>query len=721
MSASESLPTFAELALADPILKALDDVGYEMPSPIQAATIPPLLAGEDLLGQAQTGTGKTAAFALPLLSRLDLSKHDPQVLVLAPTRELAIQVAEAFQKYARHLPGFHVLPIYGGQSYDSQLRQLKRGVHVVVGTPGRVMDHLRRKTLKLDGLQALVLDEADEMLRMGFIEDVEWILEQTPSERQVALFSATMPSVIQRVAERHLNQPKVVKIKVATSTASTINQRYMLVNASHKVEALTRLLEVEPFEAIIIFVRTKLATVDLAERLEARGYASAALNGDIQQTQRERTIAQIKSGKIDILVATDVAARGLDVERISHVINYDVSTDTEAYVHRVGRTGRAGRSGEAILFITPRERRMLQAIEKATRQTIPQMELPSTEAINNVRVNRFLKKITDTLATVELDEFNELLERYQCEHAIEPLQIAAALAHIAQGDTPLMVEDAPMPKAGKYDASESRGREYKGKESRGREFKGKEGRRPDARPQQSSEAGMERYRVAVGREHGVKPGNLVGAIANEAGLESRAIGSIQIYDTYSTVDLPDKMSREALDHLRQVWVCQRKLNISRLGEHTPAVDHQGGEKRPAKARPGKGVEATSKEKRPYKAKGDKGVEGNREGKWSNRETPDQTIDGNRAPAYKAAVDPVEEGNFEPAYKAIAIKSVEGNIKPASKAKQPKAVAASSEPTYKARPGNPAAVKVNIKDKTKVKVRKAKTKDIGKRRTPSGEG
>ena len=412
---TDTITTFSQLALNKSLLKALDEVGYETPSPIQAETIPLLLEGRDVLGQAQTGTGKTAAFALPFLSNLDLRQKQPQVLVLAPTRELAIQVAEAFQKYASHIKGFHVLPIYGGQDYRGQIRGLERGVHVVVGTPGRVMDHMRRGTLVLDDLKALVLDEADEMLRMGFIEDVEWILEQTPADRQIALFSATMPQQIRRIATKYLNDPAQVTIKVKTTTAETIRQRFWPVSGVHKLDALTRILEAELFDAMIIFVRTKTTTVDLSEKLEARGYASAPLNGDIQQRQRERTIQQLKNGKLDIIVATDVAARGLDVERISHVVNYDVPHDTEAYVHRIGRTGRAGREGDAILFVAPREKRMLKAIEKATRKKIEMMDLPSTELINDKRIAKFKQRITDTLANEDLGLFTQLVEQYEQE------------------------------------------------------------------------------------------------------------------------------------------------------------------------------------------------------------------------------------------------------------------------------------------------------------------
>ncbi len=560
MSSTESVSTFAQLALAAPILKAVEEAGYESPSPIQAASIPPLLEGRDLLGQAQTGTGKTAAFALPLLSRLDLSVARPQLLVLTPTRELAIQVAEAMQSYARHLPGFHILPVYGGQGMGAQLRQLQRGVHVVVGTPGRVMDHLRRETLVLDHLSAVVLDEADEMLRMGFIEDVEWILEHTPAERQVALFSATMPRVIQQVARRHLRDPVEVRIQSKTTTVETITQRYWQVSGLHKLDALTRILEVEEFDAMIIFVRTKTATVELAEKLEARGYACAALNGDMNQAHREQTVERLKRGALDIVVATDVVARGLDVERISHVVNYDIPHDTESYVHRIGRTGRAGRKGEAILFVSPRERHLLRAIERATRQPIATMTIPSCETIADRRVERFKQLISETLESEELAFFEELVDGYQAEHDVGLSEIAAALAFLVQRERPLKQEKC----VDREEPRERREREFTregaGEGNRGRRREGEERRGPRA-----PEANMESYRLEVGRDHGAEPKHIVGAIANEAGIESRFIGRIKLYDTYSTVDLPEGMPKEILEHLKSVWVCGRKLNATPAG------------------------------------------------------------------------------------------------------------------------------------------------------------
>jgi ATP-dependent RNA helicase DeaD len=550
---TDPVTEFNQLALTKPVLKALDDVGYETPSLIQAQTIPLLLEGRDVVGQAQTGTGKTAAFALPILSRLDLKQKQPQVLVLTPTRELAIQVAEAFQKYAAHLKGFHVLPVYGGQPYSGQIRALQRGVHVIVGTPGRVMDHMRRGNLLLDKLVTLVLDEADEMLHMGFIDDVEWILEKTPATRQITLFSATMPQPIRRIATRYLNKPVEITIRLKTMTAETIRQRFWPVSGVHKLDALTRILEAEPFDAMLIFVRTKTATLELSEKLEARGYASTPLNGDIPQNQRERAIANLKRGKLDILVATDVAARGLDVERISHVVNYDIPQDTEAYVHRVGRTGRAGRSGEAILFVAPREKRLLGAIEKATGKKIEFMELPSTDSINERRIARFKQRITDTLAGEQSAMFSQLVEQYQQEHDVTGLEIAAALAQMSQGDTPFLLPSKPL-----------RSDDKSWKKEHGRsEEKPRRERERSGRKESSPEQGMKRYRIEVGHNHGVMPGNIVGAIANETGMDSKHIGRINIFEDHSLVDLPEGMPKQVLNTLKKVRISGQSLQISR--------------------------------------------------------------------------------------------------------------------------------------------------------------
>jgi ATP-dependent RNA helicase DeaD len=579
MSSESAGSSFADLQLPDFLQKALTEVGYETPSAIQARTIPLMLEGHDIVGQAQTGTGKTAAFALPILARLQKGDGQPQVLVLTPTRELAIQVAEAFQKYAHHLPGFQVLPIYGGADYSGQLRQLKRGVQVVVGTPGRVMDHMRRGTLKLSSLSTLVLDEADEMLRMGFIDDVEWILDQTPPERQIALFSATMPNQIRRIANRYLKDSKEVTIEVTSVANDLIRQRVWMMAGMHKLDALTRILEVEDFDGIIIFVRTRISTVELADKLAARGYSTAALNGDIPQKQREATVAKLKSGKLDILVATDVAARGLDVERISHVINYDIPYDVEAYVHRIGRTGRAGRHGEAILFAANRERRLLRAIEKSTGRQIEKMELPSAQEVTDKRSARFKSRITETLATRELDAYRTLIEQYQHDEGVPVIEIAAALADMAQGEKAL--NDKGKSEKGSSDkGSSDRANNDRGKRDRQAREKPvrpmapdhdapKQVKKPGKSAEKSDKAGadpdkdMQRFRIEVGHEHGVKPANIVGAISNEAEIDSEYIGRISIFDDYSTVDLPDGMPKELFKHLKTVWVCGQRLQISR--------------------------------------------------------------------------------------------------------------------------------------------------------------
>jgi ATP-dependent RNA helicase DeaD len=764
-------PAFSDLSLSDAVLQALRDVGYESPSPIQAATIPHLLAGTDVVGQAQTGTGKTAAFALPILSKIDIREMAPQALVLVPTRELAIQVAEAFQRYATYMKGFHVLPVYGGQSYTPQLQSLRRGVHVIVATPGRAMDHIKRGTLNLSSLRHLVLDEADEMLRMGFIDDVEWILEQAPKERQIALFSATMPPQVRRIAQHHLRNPSEVTIRSKTTTASKIRQRYWIVSGMHKLDALTRILEAEPFDAMLVFTRTKIATEELAERLSARGFAVEALNGDIVQAQRERTIARLKSSQIDIVVATDVAARGLDVERISHVVNFDVPYDPESYVHRIGRTGRAGRSGEAILFIAPRERNMLRVIERATRQPVEAMQLPTIEDVNERRVARFNEKLSTAIASGAGQMFLPLIESYERDNNVSAAEIAAALASIAQGATPLLLEasggsgrhqDAGGERAERFPdraasadnsryAGKGRRAEFDGerkapgrrpeftpdrdtshraekfakrevsdrrappehrsgpwptvaaaeeeavavelpkspnrRERRALERARREGgeggegvetqgmpeaegmsaeeisealripqsqafnefgeevaseggseqpapkanpegtrsraastdkrgprsratdtreesprRRPSERPgaefdaaaeprraRQGDDESVETYRVEVGHAHGIKPNNIVGAIANEVGLEGRFIGRVVIRDDHSFVDLPSGMPKEVFRQLQKVRVGGQQLQISRaLKSHVEKLRRerpQGSKVRPKTGKP----------------------------------------------------------------------------------------------------------------------------------------
>ncbi len=535
--------TFGDLGLGPAMLKALRDVGYETPTAVQAETIPPLLAGHDVVGLAQTGTGKTAAFALPVLEQLDTHQKSPQALVLAPTRELAVQVCEAFEKYAAHLRGVHVLPVYGGQGYGVQLSALRRGVHVVVGTPGRIMDHLEKGTLDLTELRFCVLDEADEMLTMGFAEDVETILATTPDTKQVALFSATMPPAIRKLAQRYLHDPVEVHVKGKTATAANISQRYLIVGYPQKVDALTRILEVENFEGMIVFVRTKNETETLAEKLRARGFSAEAINGDVAQPVRERTVNRLKAGKLDILVATDVAARGLDVERISHVVNYDIPTDTESYVHRIGRTGRAGRSGAAISFVTPRERYLLKHIEKATRQPLTEMSMPSVEDINTTRLSRFDDQITAALASPEFGQFRDIVSHYVRQYDVPEVDVAAALAIVMQGDTPLLLEPDPEPEP------------QRGKGKRAFD-KDREPRRPG-----SSDGDRTTYRLAVGKRHKVEPRQIVGALANEGGLSRSDFGRISIRMDHSLVELPDNLGSAVLDKLRETRISGKLIDI----------------------------------------------------------------------------------------------------------------------------------------------------------------
>ncbi|HEX6247170.1 MAG TPA: DEAD/DEAH box helicase [Nocardioidaceae bacterium] len=553
-------PTFAELGIEKRVLRALDDVGYESPSPIQAATIPALLEGRHVVGLAQTGTGKTAAFAVPILSRIDLKQKTPQALVLAPTRELALQVSEAFERYAAHLPGLHVLPVYGGQAYGVQLSALRRGVHVVVGTPGRIMDHLDKGTLDLSELRFLVLDEADEMLKMGFQEDVETILADTPDDKHVALFSATMPPQIRRISKKYLTDPVEITVKNKTTTAANLTQRFLQVAHQQKLDALTRILEVENFEAMIVFVRTKQATEVLAERLRARGFEAAAINGDVAQVQRERTINQLRDGRLDILVATDVAARGLDVERISHVLNYDIPTDTESYVHRVGRTGRAGRTGDAILFVTPRERHLLKAIERTTRQPLTRMSIPTVEDVNVTRVGRFTESITEALASDKMTFYRDLVTDYEQEHDVPAADIAAALAIMAQDGQPLLMEPEPEPQRVFEGRGEKRGA-WDHEKGRHRD----EGDRPrrEARPRRGrSDVTYATYRIAVGKRHRVEPRQIVGAIANEGGLGRDDFGHIDIRGDHSLVELPADLPPETFTALQGTRISGKLIELT---------------------------------------------------------------------------------------------------------------------------------------------------------------
>ncbi|MCG9695590.1 DEAD/DEAH box helicase [Shewanella sp. Isolate11] len=571
MSSSEK--TFRELGLAEPLLRALDELGYEKPTPIQSASIEPLMAGKDILGQAQTGTGKTGAFALPLLNAIDPTANIPQILVLAPTRELAVQVAEAFASYSKFMKGLHVLPIYGGQSMHQQLNALRRGPQIIVGTPGRVMDHMRRGTLKLDSLKAMVLDEADEMLKMGFIDDIEWILEHTPKSRQLALFSATMPEQIKRVANKYLEAPTHISIAASHTTVESIEQRFVQVSQHNKLEALVRVLEVENTEGIIIFVRTRNSCVELAEKLEARGYASSPLHGDMNQQARERAVDQLKRGKLDILIATDVAARGLDVERIGHVINYDIPYDTEAYVHRIGRTGRAGRTGMAILFVTHREMRMLRTIERATKSRISPMNVPSPETVTERRLSRLGEQVANSIQNDSLDFMEGAVAQLCQQLEVDTDILAAALLNIVQKERPLQLPSIQERQRDSRDERNSRDRGERGE--RGERGSRERGRR-DSRPTPTNlgqadtlkdhpDVKMCRYVLDVGRDHGVGVGNIVGAVANEANIDSRYIGQIQLFDQITAIDLPDGMPKDVLQHLKKVRVCGKPLNIREAG------------------------------------------------------------------------------------------------------------------------------------------------------------
>jgi len=602
---------FLSLGISAPVLKAVQQLGYEQPSPIQAQSIPILLGGKNLLGTAQTGTGKTAAFALPLLSDIDSAQKTPQILVLTPTRELAIQVAEAFKSYAKYIDRFNVLPIYGGADIGGQLRGLKRGAQVVVGTPGRILDHLRRKSLNLSQIRGLVLDEADEMLRMGFIDDVETILSKTPDNCQRALFSATMPAAIKRVADTYLGDAQQVRIESKTKTVERIFQQYVTVKGHQKMDALTRVLEVEAFDGMIIFVRTKSSTVDIAERLEARGMSAAALNGDLSQALRERTINQLKRGKIDIIVATDVAARGLDVERISHVINFDIPYDNESYVHRIGRTGRAGREGKAILFITPKETRLLRSIEKSTRQSIVPLTMPSNEQVSDQRIQQFTQQLVKTMETPRLDKYRAMILNFAEENGLDMADIAAALTYQNQRERPLFPKldniVAPRPESSsRNDRNESRRNKADKKPKQDRKLRDEDGKIIP----------MLTYRLEVGKNDQVEPSNIVGAIANEADISSQYIGRVELFETYSTVDLPEGMPSEIFNHLKKVRVRGNPLKISLLADSqrpqppgaTPSIK--------ASTKPKKPKAAKSKSKPKTKHKSQSGAAANTSKKLS---------------------------------------------------------------------------------------------------------
>ena len=546
--------SFIDLGLSEEILNALNDLGFTKPSPIQAECIPLLLEGNDVLGMAQTGSGKTAAFSIPFLMNIDVNLKAPQLLVLAPTRELAIQVADACAEYSKYVKGVKVLALYGGQRYDVQLRALKQGPQIVVGTPGRLLDHLNRKTLDLSNLKGLVLDEADEMLRMGFIDDVESIMATIPEEHQTALFSATMPAPIRRITKRFMHNPKEVQIKGTKQTAPDIDQSYWLVRGMRKNEAIVRFLEAEDFDAAIIFVRTKTATLEVAEVLEKHGYSCAALNGDMTQQLREQTLDRLRNGRLDILIATDVAARGLDVERISLVINYDITLDSESYVHRIGRTGRAGRAGRAILFVDSRERRLLKNIEQTIKKPIPEVALPSKELLEKRRLAKFTQQVQQQLESADLEQYQTLLEQIQVESGTDLETIATALLRLAQRDRPLILPPDPVFKPA---------REYRDRDGRNGERRLRGDNRESPKRRERRDVGeMDMYRIEIGKENGVEVRHIVGAIANEADISSRYIGNIKLYETYSTVELPKGMPKDILKHFERVRVLNQPMKMS---------------------------------------------------------------------------------------------------------------------------------------------------------------
>ena len=573
--------TFESLNLSPAILKAVEELGYKTPSEIQAQCIPLLLERKDVLGLAQTGTGKTAAFALPLLNNIDPSVKQPQILVLTPTRELAIQVAEAFEQYAKHVRGIEVLALYGGQSYSIQLSALRRGAQVIVATPGRLIDHINRGTIKFDALQALVLDEADEMLRMGFIDDVESIMEKTPREKQTCLFSATMPKQIQNISSKYMNNPEQVHISARNSTVSSVEQVFW--NASvHKNKAIVRFLEAEQYEGAIVFVRTRNDTVQLAELLEREGFSAAPLNGDMNQQARERTVERLKSGMLNVVIATDVAARGLDVDRLSLVINYDIPQDSEAYVHRIGRTGRAGRTGKAILFVKHNERYLLKNIIRHTKSEIAQVELPTAKIVEEKRINALQEKLTLALENKDITFFNEVAANMAQKLELAPEDLAGALLCLAQQQSPIKVEEVKIQPRERNERNDRNPRSN----DRGRRNERTErgGERAERKPRErnSRDAGpMDTYRIEVGREHGVQVKNIVGAIANEADISSKFIGDIRLHDSHSTVQLPQNMPKDVLDHFQKVFICKRPMGMTLTQDQGPSEPRGERTERPA--------------------------------------------------------------------------------------------------------------------------------------------
>ena len=617
---------FADLGLAPEVMEAVVHEGFEQPTPIQERAIPVVLSGRDMIGQAQTGTGKTAAFALPILSRLvsghKRTKYDSReraifALVLEPTRELALQVAESFSRFAHFIEDFRVVPIYGGASYEAQLKSLKRGVQVVVATPGRLMDLMERGRLDFSAVEHVVIDEADEMLRMGFIDDVDWILERVTSEHQTALFSATMPEVIRRIATAHLVDPIEVRIESRTTTATTVRQRYWVATGAHKIDAMTRMLEVEPYEAVLVFVRTKTDAEEVANKLAARGFACAALHGDIPQRQREHLVNRLKKGTLDILIATDVAARGLDVDRITHVFNYDIPYDAESYVHRIGRTGRAGRTGEAILFVSPRERRALRQIERVTKQRIEPMSMPTIADVNKRRLENFRNQILDTIENSDLEPYVQVIEEMLTDDSIEPEILCAALAKMAQRDGELLLDESePEPAFRSFDDKPKSNFEGNRERRRGG---------PSAEPQPLKDfpdLKMVRYRLAVGRRDVVKPGQIVGAIANEANLDSKYIGEISIFDTFTIVDLPEGMPRETMDVLAHARVNGRALELREYSAEPPRK-HEHSERPERGERHERGDRFERGERGERHERGDRGERGERGGRHERAGRPER--------------------------------------------------------------------------------------------------
>ena len=572
--------TFESLNLSPAILKAVEELGYKTPSEIQAQCIPLLLERKDVLGLAQTGTGKTAAFALPLLNNIDPSVKQPQILVLTPTRELAIQVAEAFEQYAKHTRGVEVLALYGGQSYSIQLSALRRGAQIIVATPGRLIDHINRGTIKFDALQALVLDEADEMLRMGFIDDVESIMEKTPREKQTCLFSATMPKQIQNISSKYMNNPEQVHISARNSTVSSVEQVFWNAHV-HKNKAIVRFLEAEQYEGAIVFVRTRNDTVQLAELLEREGFSAAPLNGDMNQQARERTVDRLKSGMLNVVIATDVAARGLDVDRLSLVINYDIPQDSEAYVHRIGRTGRAGRTGKAILFVKHNERYLLKNIIRHTKSEIAQVELPTAKVVEEKRINALQEKLTLALENKDITFFNEVAASMAQKLELAPEDLAGALLCLAQQQSPIKVEEVKIQPRERNERNPRNDRNDRGDRGRRNERGGERAERKP-RERNSRDAGpMDTYRIEVGREHGVQVKNIVGAIANEADISSKFIGDIRLHDSHSTVQLPQNMPKDVLDHFQKVFICKRPMGMTLTQDQGPSEPRGERSERPA--------------------------------------------------------------------------------------------------------------------------------------------